>query len=192
MITPEPDLSGPLAFEVGAFRLAPLEAADAADLLTHFADPRVTAFMDIDPLSGMDEAEAIVAWARSRRALGAGLRWAIRHGGDRGGVPEGAFVGTCGFNVLVVERGRRGEIAYDLSPAWWGRGVMDQVIPFLADFATCRLALRRLEALVTPANAASRRVLERHGFIEEGLLRDYGYWKGRYQDQAIYGRLLEG
>jgi ribosomal-protein-alanine N-acetyltransferase len=203
VIVADPDLAGPLVFEVAGFTLAPLESADAGDLLAHFADPYVTAYMDIDPLTALDEAEAIIAWAHSRRALGAGLRWAIRHGGAGAGsagngagggggrcAAAGVFVGTCGFNALVVERGRRGEIAYDLSRAWWGRGVMDAMIPFLAEFAAERLDLRRLEALVNPDNLPSRRVLERHGFIEEGLLRDYGHWKGRFQDQALYARLL--
>ncbi len=185
MISPDPDLSGPLAFDVGCFRLKPLEVEDAADLLVHLADPEVTAFMDIDPLTDIEQARAIIAWAHGRRALCSGVRWAIR-------IDGGGFVGTCGFNALVVERGRRGEIAYDLSRPWWRRGVMGEIIPFLADFAVERLTLRRIEALVTPGNVASRRALERHGFAEEGLLRDHGYWKGRFQDQLIYGRLLDG
>ena len=33
---------------------------------------------------------------------------------------------------------------------------------------------------MTPGNARSCRLLERHGFNREGVLRDYGYWKGRF------------
>jgi ribosomal-protein-alanine N-acetyltransferase len=110
------------------------------------------------------------------------VRGAIR---ERSG---GALAGTCGFNNLVVERGRRGEIAYDLGRRWQRRGVMAEVMPVLIEFGFNRLGLHRLEAMVTPGNAPSCRLLERHGFAREGVLRGYGFWKGRYWDQIVYGR----
>jgi len=177
----DPDLTGDLTLTVGDFDLRPLEAADARDLLIHFSDPAVTRFMDIDPMTDLDQAEAVIQWAVSQRALGAGLRWGIRQRSS------GALAGTCGFNTLVVDRGRRGEVAYDLGQAWWGRGVMSAIMPVLLDFGFRRLALHRLEAMVTPGNDRSCRLLERHGFVREGVLAGYGYWKGRYWDQMVYG-----
>ncbi len=185
MITPDPDLTGDLDVVAGAFALRPLEMSDAQDVLAEFADPQVVEWMDIEPLSHVDEARAIIGWAQDRRALGAGLRWAIR---DR---PSGAFVGTCGFNQIVLERGRRGEIAYDLIRHWQGRGVMATILPAAVDFGWRRLGLHRLEALVTPGNTRSCALLERHGFAREGVLAGYGYWKGRYFDQIVYGLTRE-
>ncbi|HEY5289125.1 MAG TPA: GNAT family protein [Caulobacteraceae bacterium] len=165
----------------GPFELEPLSSADSADLLAEFADPRVVEWMDIEPLRTTAEATLIIRWAEDRRALGAGVRWAIRERAD------GGFVGTCGFNNIVLERGRRGEIAYDLRRAWQRRGVMGHVLPKVIDFGWKQLALHRLEALVTPGNDRSCAVLERHGFRREGVLADYGFWKGRYWDQIVYG-----
>ena len=182
MISHDPDLDAGMELATGGFRLKPLDDRDAGDLLDHFADPRVVEFMDIEPLTDIEQALHIIAWAVARRTLGGGVRWAIRESG-------GAFVGTCGFNRFDLERGRRGEIAYDLGHAWWGRGVLSAILPTLVDFGFGRLALHRLEALVTPGNARSCRVLERHGFAREGVLRGYGFWKGRYWDQVIYSRL---
>ena len=174
-------LSGGLELTVAGMRLRPLEDADADDLLAHFRDPRVVEFLDIEAMTSRDEALDTIGWACRLREEGRGLRWAIR---DAGG---GRFVGTCGFNTLVFERGRRGEVAYDLSPPWWGRGVMAAIMPVLIDFGLVRLGLHRLEAMVTPGNDRSCRLLERHGFAREGLLKGYGFWKGRYFDQIVYG-----
>jgi ribosomal-protein-alanine N-acetyltransferase len=185
MIRPDPDLDGDLRQRVGDYRLEPLADADAADLFAHFSDPRVVAFMDIEPLTDVDQADHILGWAQTQRALGAGVRWAVRDGG-------GHFVGTCGFNRIEVERGRRGEIAYDLGAAWWGKGVMGALLPAIVDFGFSRLRLHRLEAMVTPANVRSIRLLQRHGFSREGVLRGYGFWKGRYWDQVVYSRLASG
>ena len=178
------DLDGDLKLTTDRFVLDPLDWGDAPDVLAHFADPEVIAFLDIEALEDLDEAEGIIAWARTVRAEGQGVRWAIR---DR----AGAFAGTCGFNAIHRLRGRRGEIAYDLARAWWGRGVMDEIMPLLFDFGYRRLGLHRLEAMVTPGNDRSCRLLERHGFQCEGLLRDYGYWRGRFWDQLVYGRLAD-
>lgn len=46
-------------------------------------------------------------------------------------------------------------------------------------FAT--MGLHRIEAGVLPGNDPSVRVLEKLGFVEEGLLRDYLYLKGEYR-----------
>jgi ribosomal-protein-alanine N-acetyltransferase len=180
VITPDPDFSGDLAFTVGPWRLAPLTQADAPDVLKEFSDPAVTEFLDIDPLTDLAEAEAIVTWAENQRALGDGVRWAIRG-------PAGAFAGTCGFNRINLERGRRGEVAYDLCAHWQGRGVMGEVLPAIMAIGWRRLNLHRLEALVTPGNDRSCALLERCGFVREGVLAGFGWWRGRYWDQIIYG-----
>jgi ribosomal-protein-alanine N-acetyltransferase len=181
MIRPDPNLSGDLKIRLEHFELKPLSSKDIPDLLAEFSDPRVVEWMDIDPLRTADEAASIVTWAEAQRSLGAGVRWSIQRRAD------GGFVGTCGFNNIVVERGRRGEIAYDLDHRWQGQGVMAEVLPAVMDFGWRRLRLHRLEALVTPGNERSCRLLERHGFIREGLLAGYGFWKGRFWDQIVYG-----
>ena len=169
----------------GPYRLTPLADGDARDLLTLFSDPEVTEFMDIDPLVRFSEAKDIVAWARELAAGNRGLRWAIRRDG------AAALIGTVGFNSLELDRGRRGEIAYDLARPHWGRGVMSEILPYVMAFGYETLGLHRLEAMVTVGNIRSCQLLERHGFILEGKLRDHAFWKGRFWDQLIYGRLAD-
>ncbi len=171
--------------QAGPYSLRLLARGDARELLELFSDPQVVAFMDIDPLEDLEDAEDIIDWATDLAERGAGLRWSIRRAG------EGRLIGTCGFNTLELERGRRGEIAYDLAQAEWGRGVMAEILPHVIAFGFERLGLRRLEAMVTVGNERSCALLERHGFQREGLLRDHAWWKGRFWDQLIYGRVAD-
>jgi len=67
-------------------------------------DGDAVAFMDIEPLADLAEADAVIDWASGMAAAGDGMRLAIR---DR----TGRFVGTAGFNALVRERASRGEVA---------------------------------------------------------------------------------
>ncbi|MDP3175823.1 MAG: GNAT family protein [Phenylobacterium sp.] len=173
----------PLIVHTPRLMLRPLESRDAAQLLALFADPAVTEFMDIAPMTDLAEAAGVVDWANDRRAHNAGVRWGVRMAGEE------RLLGTCGFNLLELDRGRRGEVAYDLAPAHWGQGLASEALSAVIGFGAQRLGLHRLEAMVTPGNTRSVRLLERHGFVREGVLRDHGFWKGRFWDQMIYARL---
>ena len=154
-------------------------------MLRLFRDPAVTEFMDIAPLETLAEAKEIVDWAQEMAANNRGLRWAIRR------AKSSDLIGTVGFNTLEFDRGRRGEIAYDLAQAYWGQGIMSEILPHVLAFGFDNLGLHRLEAMVTVGNLRSCGLLERHGFSLEGKLRDHAFWKGRFWDQLIYGRLAD-
>jgi ribosomal-protein-alanine N-acetyltransferase len=178
-------LEGPCKLRAADFVLAPLCDADIDDMFAHFADPRVTEFLDIDPVEARFQAWDLIDWAAAVRAAGTGLRWSIRD-------EAGDFVGSCGFHTLTYLRGRRGEIGYDLRADRWGQGVMGQILPAMLDFGFGPLDLHRVEALVTPGNERSCAVLARHGFEREGLLRGYGFWRERFWDQILFSRLRGG
>ena len=176
-------LAGELRLSTARFELSPLVVADAEDLFAAFSDPEVVRYMDIDPHVDIAQSLAVIDWAERQRGAGQGARWAIRRRGDDG------FVGTCGFNTLVLERGCRGEIGYDVRRAAWGERVMNEVLPALLGFGFAALGLRRIEAHVTPGNSWSCALLERHGFEREGVLREYGFWKDAFWDQIVYSKL---
>ena len=140
--------------ETARFGLRPLAETDRCDLFAHLADPATVERMDIEPLSDLAGADAIIAWAVRLLAAGQGVRWAIRD-------HAGGFVGTVGFNALIRERASRGELAYDVVRARWRQGVMAEVMPATLSYGYDELGLRRIEALVTPGNRASAALLER-------------------------------
>jgi ribosomal-protein-alanine N-acetyltransferase len=164
------------------FRLTPIAAGDREDLLAHFGDPQTTEHLDIEPIVNLAEADEVVAWADGLRAKGVGVRWAIRDG-------DGAFCGTVGYHNIVRDRATRGEVGYDVMRPLWRSGVMREVLPAALDFGFRQLLLHRIEALVNPGNEASAGLLRSVGFKYEGLLRDYGFWKGRFYDQLMFSRL---
>ena len=54
---------------------------------------------------------------------------------------------------------------------------------------TAETGIARVEATVEPWNAASIRVLEKLGFVREGLLRSYASWHGERADVFLYSLL---
>jgi ribosomal-protein-alanine N-acetyltransferase len=48
------------------------------------------------------------------------------------------------------------------------------------------LSLNRIQALVEPENAQSLRLLEKAGFRQEGLLSQYEFTSGKYDDLYMF------
>jgi len=93
----------------------------------------------------------------------------------------GQMVGSIGFHTVVPEN-RTAELAYDLSPAFWGRGVASHMARTLVDWAHGHVGLLRVQATALSSNTRSMKVLERCGFEREGLLRSYRLVRGRPGD----------
>ncbi|HEX3332112.1 MAG TPA: GNAT family protein [Gaiellales bacterium] len=88
--------------------------------------------------------------------------------------------GTAGIGYWVLPRARR-------------RGLATTAVRLLTRWAMAEAGLRRVEALVEPANRPSLRVLERSSFRREGLLRDYlDLGDGNRRDDAYVYSLIPG
>ena len=70
-----------------------------------------------------------------------------------------------------------------------GRGLMTDALAGALPFAFEGLRLHRVSAAVLKHNTASRRVLEKVGFTEEGMARQYLRINGKWQDHVLYGML---
>lgn len=66
----------------------------------------------------------------------------------------------------------RAEIGYALQPAHHGKGLMQEALTAVLDYGFHTLQLHSVEANVNPANAASIKILERNGFVQEGYFRE--------------------
>jgi [ribosomal protein S5]-alanine N-acetyltransferase len=82
-----------------------------------------------------------------------------------------------------------GEIGYGLSESHHGKGIAILSIKLLVDKIFNESPLRRLIAYVHEENQASRRVLEKLGFQEEGLLREHYVIAGAPVNEVLYGLL---
>jgi ribosomal-protein-alanine N-acetyltransferase len=99
-----------------------------------------------------------------------------------------ALLGTAGF-WRWDKAHHWAEVGYELRPEHWGKGLMPEALTAMIRFGFERMELHRVEANITPANTASRRVLEKLGFVCEGVKRENWFHDGRYTDTAHYGLL---
>lgn len=78
-------------------------------------------------------------------------------------------------------------IGYWMSAEQAGKGVMTRALGAILPFVFNDLKLHRLNAACLPHNIASRRVLEKNGFEEEGFAKGYLKIDGEWRDHALYG-----
>jgi RimJ/RimL family protein N-acetyltransferase len=98
------------------------------------------------------------------------------------------LAGTIGFHTVSPLQ-RTAELAYDLSPQYWGRGIATAVCNAVTVWSFEVLRLVRLQATVLETNTRSERVLQRCRFEYEGLLRAYRMVRGVPGNFKMYARL---
>ena len=88
-------------------------------------------------------------------------------------------------------RDRRAELDYWLGADAWGYGFATEAAGALVDFGFAELGLSRIYAHVLEGNAASCRVLDKLGMINEGLRRQHVRKGKKLLDVVLYGMLRE-
>lgn len=103
-----------------------------------------------------------------------------------GTTPIGEVHVTCNYEAT-----REWEFGYTFLSEHWGRGyataATKQVVLLLFE----RLGIHKLLAFCNAENTRSRKLLQRIGMTQEGLLREAVLVDGLYHDQYVYGMLRQ-
>lgn len=98
-------------------------------------------------------------------------------------------VGSTGFEPYQDVNRLTAEVGYWIGEPYWGDGVATEALSLLTEYAFERFDFERLEAAVYAWNPASRRVLEKAGFVCEGKLARNVVKDGQVVDSWLYARL---
>jgi ribosomal-protein-alanine N-acetyltransferase len=164
-------------------RLRPVGMDDIADWYRYLAIPQIIEHTSWD-LRSADDLKPMIEWYGANEPSSA-IRFAI--------VPEagGPLVGTIGFHTISLAH-RSAEIAYDVAPEHWGRGIATACCRALVDWGFGTRGYQRIQATAVVSNVASVRVLQKCGFALEGKLRQYRVVRGVARDFWMYARVAAG
>ena len=169
--------------ETPNLRLRELVPADSPAILRIFGDPEVTRFYDFDTFNSIEQASDLIHRQAQRFERGEAIRWGITQRADN------MVIGTIG--LIVNQPSATGGLGYDLGRSYWRRGIMSEALAIVIRYAIRSVNLNRLQALVMPGNEASAKLLAKLGFTEEGTLRQYAFFKGKYQDLRCFSLIWE-
>lgn len=158
-----PQITTPILF------LRRIQPWDVQALFGILSDHEVTRYYDDIPFTDLSQAgDQIEAWEfgyRNRRCI----RWGITLKQDP------ALVGSCGYYGFHTRHLRAG-IGYELARPFWRQGIMTEALGAILDLGFGAIGLNRIEAVVMPENKGSIKLLEKLGFCQEGILREYEHW----------------
>jgi ribosomal-protein-alanine N-acetyltransferase len=101
----------------------------------------------------------------------------------------GRMVGEAIVKLVSSPRQRQAEIGWAVAEADKGRGYATEIGGALLDLCFGRLRRHRVIALCSTENFASRRVMEKLGMREEGLMREHFHARGRWWSSHLYAVL---
>lgn len=102
-----------------------------------------------------------------------------------------SLIGGIGIELGRDVYYQSAELGYWLAEEFWGQGIVTHAVKAFTRWCFESFEIIRLHARVFENNLASKRVLEKSGFIYEGRQRKAVIKNGIIQDQFLYGRLSE-
>lgn len=146
-------------------RLRPVEDRDGDALLELHGDASVMRYWDSSPWGDRRRADRFIATSQQDTEDGTGVTLAV----DR--TDDGSFLGWCSLDEWSRFH-RTAELGYCFREDAWGQGYATEAASAILTWAFEALPLRRVQAETDTRNAASARVLEKLGFVQEGTLRE--------------------
>lgn len=181
---------GPLRVGAGVIGLRPIRMRDAvrwsrirlADR-THLEPWEPSTDADWDVRHTVSSWPAICSSLRSEAGKGRILPYVIELNGE--------FCGQLTIGNVMHGALRSAWIGYWVSSSATGGGVATGALALGIDHCFGAVMLHRAEATVRPENVASRAVLAKVGFREEGLLRRYLQVDGAWRDHVLMALTVE-
>ncbi|WP_108669778.1 GNAT family N-acetyltransferase [Peribacillus acanthi] len=166
------------------FVLRKIVESDAQEIFEYFSDDAVTKYYDLDSFTNIEQAHEVIKRWEKRFEVHQGFRWGIAL------KENNRLIGSCGFHNWAKEH-FKAEIGYEVTPAYWRKGVITEVLQAVLQFGFEEMDLFRIEAYYDPENIASKGSLEKAGFTYEGTLRKAAFEKGRFCDASVCSILKE-
>lgn len=133
--------------------------------------------------SSLEETKKQIEWYDQNWNEGTGANWKITHKTSR------ENIGVISYYYYKPAH-NKAELGFWLLPEFWNQGITSEVLTAVIDYCQDKKGIHRLEAFVEEENKASTRVLEKAGFVCEGLMRDCEFKFGRYISLLVYGLIL--
>ncbi len=116
--------------------------------------------------------------------LGVALRFFIFKN-DISNSGENPLIGSANYTQIMRGPLQACFLGYGLAQAAQGQGYMQEALRATIDYVFDEMKLHRIMANYLPYNVRSGSLLERLGFVKEGVARDYLLIDGQWRDHVL-------
>jgi len=164
--------------ETDRLMLKNISSEDRHFVLQQFSNNEVNRYLfDAEPTTDLLSADEIVAFYNQPEPRNQ-HRWIIIRKKD------GVKIGTCGFHCWDKSNGRC-DIGYDLHPDFWGNGYMSEAMKVILNFAENKMDIKQINACIYTENHKSIRLIEKHGFVHHGQMKDEVFRGEKYAHKVF-------
>jgi RimJ/RimL family protein N-acetyltransferase len=102
---------------------------------------------------------------------------------------QGVYVGNISLVPGQDVYRRSAEIGYFIGEPFWNKGIVTTAVKMICDYGFKQLGIVRIHTGVFEYNAASMRVLEKCGFIKEGVFSKSITKMGQIWDEVRFAKI---
>jgi ribosomal-protein-alanine N-acetyltransferase len=157
--------------------------ADAKALFALRSNKEVMRYIDRENPKDIEETEAKIRLVHEGYKDGTSIAWviALKENPDE-------MIGEIGYYRTDFGN-HRAEIGYMLQSNFWRKGIISEALNKIITFGFQEMKLHSISANINPGNDASRQILLKHGFEKEAYFKEDYYFRGKFLDSEIYGKL---
>jgi len=170
-----------MEWNMGDFRIRPWRGNDAGSIVKHANNRNVWRNLrDRFPYPyTLEDAEQWIKLVTSEPFVR--TNWVIEVNGEA--------AGGIGLTIGEDVHRKTAEIGYWLGEEYWNRGIVTRVVGVVTEHGFKDLGLQRIYTGIFEWNPASMRVLEKNGYVREGVERKGVLKDGCIIDAVVFSRI---
>lgn len=168
-------------YKTSRFILRQFNETDLDNVFLGLSDPEVIKYYGVH-YTNREETRKQINWFAELEKSGTGIWWAVCS------PDQSLFYGAAGLYYLNKEH-RKAELGCWILPGFWGRGIMQEVIPFVINHGFDIMGLHRIEGFVESENMNCRKAMTKLDFVHEGTMRECEIKDGKWISLDIYARI---
>jgi RimJ/RimL family protein N-acetyltransferase len=104
---------------------------------------------------------------------------------------KGEYVGNIGLVKGNDVYRKSAEVGYFIGEKYWNKGIVTTALTLITEYGFSNLDIVRIHTGVYEHNTASQRVLEKCGYVREGIFKKAVFKKGMFWNEVRYAKINE-
>jgi len=104
---------------------------------------------------------------------------------------QGEYVGNISLVKGMDVYRKSAEVGYFIGEDYWNKGIVTAALNLICEYGFANLDIVRIHTGVFSHNLSSQRVLEKCGFIKEGVFKNAVFKREQYFDEVRYAKLKD-
>lgn len=168
--------------ETTNYQLRGVTLRDASELFPMMSNKQTMKYITPNPVQDVEEMKQVITTYLTRFTEQKEIPWVIVH------KKNNEIIGQFRLHKLHLWH-RKAEMGAVIREDYQRKGVMTEILPVILSFVFDTLNFNRLVGDIFLENEGSRKLLEKFGFVKEGVLRETDFDGEIFYDTVVYSLL---